>query len=100
MLDGVPEASDRSDSQHLPSRLQDEGQAEKAESYFSEAEMLLQKAIAEDPASAQAYFIYARLLEARQQYDEAEVEYQQALGLDPTDGTIQAAYEGSLILCT
>ena len=70
-----------------------DGQTAEAEDYLNAAEKELKEAIAEDPMNAQVHFTYAQLWEARQRYDEAGVRYRDALSLDPTDGTIQAAYE-------
>ncbi len=70
-----------------------DGQTAEAETYLDAAEKLLKEAIAEDPMNAQVHYTYARFWEARRQYDEAGVRYRDALSLDPTDGTIQAAYE-------
>ncbi len=70
-----------------------DGQTAEAETYFDAAGKLLKEAIAEDPMNAQVHFTYAQFWEARQRYDEAGVRYRDALGLAPTDETIQAAYE-------
>jgi len=73
------------------------GHTARAEPYFNAAERWLEKAIAEEPMNPQVHFTYARLLEARQQYDEAGARYRHALSFDPTNGTIQAAYEAMQI---
>ncbi|MBN1889181.1 MAG: tetratricopeptide repeat protein [Thermoflexales bacterium] len=74
-------------------RLQLEGDPQTAQARFDVAEELFKQAVVQEPANAQAYSGYARLLDACQRYGEAETHYLKALELDPDDGTIREAYE-------